>query len=106
MTVTISNAVAGQRTITYTKTIASAKMLDLGEKAAHYLFDVGYGNHGTLEAPRLWAVITPQEKLDILDKYLSEVLRDAARSYHINDALAVARKSAKLADFEMEALPK
>jgi hypothetical protein len=98
MTVTISAPTAGNRTITYTKTIASQKLVDIGEKAAHYIWSQGAGRHGTPDAPVLWNTITAQEKLDLLDGYISDGIQTAARAYHINDAVAVARATAEQVD--------
>ena len=46
-----------------------------------------------------------QEKLDIVDRYISDGLQAAAKAYHVNDAVMIARVTAELADFEMSVNP-
>ena len=108
MTVTISQPnVQGERTFTFTKSAPSQKMLDTGEKAGRYLFSVGYGDHGTPEAPKTFDDLTNAQKLRILDVYIGQVLRDAAHTFHVNDAVETARAAAEsTGDFDLGLLAK
>lgn len=107
MTVTISAPTNGNRTFTFTKTVPSQKLLDMADKAWRYLFAVGYGDHGTPEAPKTFDSLTNAEKLAILDAYISAVLRDAAKTWHITEAIEAVRITAEQSgDFEMGLLPK
>jgi len=49
--------------------------------AAHYLWDHGYGNHGTEEEPILFSSLSNQDKLNIVSTHLKTVIIDAARTY-------------------------
>ena len=82
MTVTISAITAGKRTLIWTETSASQIILDFGEDAVHYYWNIGYGRHGTEEAPVTWAQITAAEKLAIMNTLLRRAVLDAARSYN------------------------
>lgn len=108
MTVAISAPNAnGDRTFTFSKVVPSAKPLDMAEKAGRYLFAVGYGDHGTPEAPKTFDDLTNPQKLAILDAYIANVLRDAAKTWHITEAIETARIAAEeTGDFEMGILPK
>lgn len=64
------------------------------DQAAHYLFDVGHGNHGTPEAPRTFADLSAAEKLVILDKHVLNVILDASKSYKANTDANTARDAA------------
>lgn len=81
MTVTITGSGAN-RTITWSKTKPAAIVLNGSDLAAQYFFSVGYGDHGTPEAPRTYNDLTNAEKLAILDQHLSRVVKDAAWTQH------------------------
>lgn len=86
MTVTISNQDAqGNRTLTFTKTAPSAKILDVGDKAVRWLFLNGYGNHGTPENPRKYSDLTNAEKFAILDQYITNGLQSLVEAMHKRD---------------------
>lgn len=107
MTITISAPTNGNRTITFSKTVESTKLLDTADKAGRYLFSVGYGDHGTPDQPKTFDDLTNAEKLAILDAYIATILRDAARTWHIQEAIEAARIAAEQSgDFDMGILPK
>ena len=83
MTVTISAITAGKRTLTWTETAVSQIILDFGEDAVHYYWNIGYGRHGTPEVPVTWAEITAAEKLAIMNILLRDAVINAAKSYNI-----------------------
>jgi hypothetical protein len=84
MTVTISAPVAGNRTLTWTVTAPSARIIDIGEDAVHHYWDLGWGRHGTYEAPIPWEQITAAEKLVLMNKIIVNALRDASNTYNID----------------------
>lgn len=94
MTITISAPTNGNRTVTWTKTAASQKVLDTAEHAAHYYFDLGFGDHGTESAPRTWLDQTNNEKLILYDSFLVYATKKAARDYFVSDAVEDARIAA------------
>ena len=68
------------------------------DQAAHYLFDVGMGDHGTEEAPRTYADLSLAEKLAILDKYVLGSILEASKSYKANTDANAARDAAIAAE--------
>ena len=52
--------------------------------AAHYLWEHGYGDHGTEEEPILFDDLTNQDKLNLLDQHVLRVIMDIAQDYHVN----------------------
>jgi hypothetical protein len=97
MTVTISGITSGNRTITYAKTAPSAKMLDLGEKAAQRIWNMGFGEHGTFESPVLFSQLSNAQKMVVLDEYLTHILRQAAHEQEREDY----ERAFAASDFEM-----
>ena len=67
--------------------------------AAEYLWDVGFGDHGTQEVPILFASLTKKQKLDIVAAYVERVINDAARTQQSVKAQADARTTAQT-DFD------
>lgn len=102
MTVTITGT-GTTRTITYAKTALTAKITNTSDRAAHGLFDMGLGNHGTPLAPRVYADLTNAEKYAMLDKYITETLAGLAYTYHVANAVDTARATAiSTADFDLD----
>jgi hypothetical protein len=86
MTVTVSTQDAqGNRTLTFTKTAPSAKILDVGDKAVRWLFTQGYGNHGTPANPRKYSDLSNAEKLTILDQYITQGLQSLVEAVNRRD---------------------
>lgn len=50
------------------------------ELAAEYLWSVGYGNHGTPDAPIVFADLTKKQKLNIVADHLERVIVDAGKT--------------------------
>ena len=101
MTVTITGSGA-ERTFTYSQTRPTAKVQSVLDTAAHYLFNHGYGDHGTDEVPRTYDDQTTPDKLDMVDKHITNVLMNAAHDYHVNSAAELARQAAiESADFDL-----
>lgn len=102
MTVTITNGGNGSLVFTFSKTAPNAKMQSIALQAAQYLFDHGYGDHGTPEAPRTFESLSNAERLAILDQYIANTLRDTARTKYISVAVDTARADAeRTGDFEL-----
>ena len=74
----------------------------MADKAGRYLFDLGYGNHGTPEARKTFDDLTNAQKLEILDAYLSIVLRDCAKTQNKREYDRAYMET----DFDMGILPK
>jgi len=61
------------------------------DDAAHYLFNMGRGDHGTEEEPRIFTDLSNQEKLDLVYNHITQVVKDMADDYVSNLAQAAAR---------------
>ena len=101
MTVTVTGT-GLNRTFTYSKLSTLVKITDMGEKAAHYLFDLGFGNHGTPESPITFAELTNPQMLALLDGYITRSLRDLAFTYDENEVVNSARLTVQVADFDLD----
>jgi len=73
----------------YTTTIAEA--LSIVGDCAEYLWDHGYGDHGTDDAPILFSDLTDQQKVNIVDRHIVRVVVDAANTFKSVKAQEVAR---------------
>ena len=94
MTATVT--VNGQQaTITFEYTGALSNMQALALTAAEYLFDHGYGDHGTDDQPRVFSDLSNAERLDMLDQHVRRVLMDAARAHLVASAIDAARDQAE-----------
>jgi hypothetical protein len=67
-------------TITFEYVATTALIQSVIINAAEYLWGRGFGNHGTPEVPILFASLTNQQKLDIVDLYLKKVVLDLANT--------------------------
>ena len=90
LTRTISN---GNATYTFKYTAITAIIDKKADQAAHYLFDAGYGDHGTEEVPKTYDMLTATEKRAILDKHVLQVILDASKAYRVNADMDVSRQS-------------
>ena len=80
--------------VTFTYIAPLAKMQEVSEDAAHYLWDHGYGDHGTEEAPIVFDDLTNNQKLALLDYHVRKVIIEVAKDYHVNDLQLQARLDA------------
>lgn len=95
ITKSVSN---GNTTITLTYTALTGKIEATLTDAAHYLFDHGFGDHGTEETPRTFEDLTVAEIGAIVDAYVKKVIVDAAKTFSSNDAQNTARIAAEEQD--------
>jgi len=77
----------------YTAPIAKAQ--DVIGDAAHYLYDHGKGDHGTDEEPTTFDDLSNQDKLDLVDAHVKQVILDLSNAYMINVAKEAARVAAE-----------
>ena len=83
-------------TVTFSYTAPTKMVVDTAEASAHYLWEHGYGDHGTEEAPKLFVDLTNQQKLDLIDQHVRRVILDCAKSYHVNTEQEAARDAASV----------
>ena len=69
------------------------------DMAAEYLWNCGYGDHGTFKAPILFSSLTKKQRLELVASHLERVINDAARSFKSNQAQDTARHSSDV-DFD------
>ena len=70
--------------INFQYTAPVVRATEVAVSAAHYLWEHGYGDHGTEEEPILFDDLTNQEKLNLVDKHVKRVVLDIAKDYHVN----------------------
>ena len=85
----------GSLRVTFTYVSPTAKMQEVAEDAAHYLWEHGYGDHGTEEEPIEFEDLTNQGKLDLIDQHVKRVIIDIATDYHVNNEQFLAREAAQ-----------
>jgi hypothetical protein len=56
-------------------------ILEKGDKAAHYLWNLGHGDHGTQDDPVSFDSLTNQDKLNLIGLYLLTAIHEAAAGY-------------------------
>ena len=70
--------------ISFQYTAPVVRATEVAMSAAHYLWEHGYGDHGTDEDPILFDDLTNQDKLNLLDKHVLRVIMDIAQDYYVN----------------------
>jgi len=78
MTVTITNAGSGNLAFNFIHSLPSAKMTDISNRAAEYLYNSGQGNHG-VDGKRPFSDLSNAEKMALLDRYIKEGLKALAQ---------------------------
>jgi len=69
--------------------------------AAEYLFNKGFGDHGTDESPIIFDDLTNQEKLNLLDAHVRNVIVDLANTYKSIQAQIVAREAEASNEYDL-----
>ena len=92
---------APNSTVSFAYTAPTLKLKAVLEDAAHKLFNMGRGDHGTKESPIVWGDLADQEKLNILQKHIKDIVSGMAKQYIIDTDLDVARAQA-IADSSSE----
>lgn len=95
MTATFS-ASAGNTTMTFVYTAPTAKVQSVVGDCAEYLFNHGYGTEGAT-----FASLTNQQKLNLVDTYLKQVIIDAANALKSNKAQDAARVTEDAAKYTL-----
>jgi hypothetical protein len=80
-------------TLRFEWTLPIVDALSIVGDCAEYLWNHGYGDHGTEEAPILFANITDQQKVDIVDRHFADVAVNAANTFKSQKAQEAARAS-------------
>lgn len=91
MTATYKTATGGKISVSFTFVAASQVVIDTATAAARYLFDL------TGAEPAEFDALTDQQKLDIIDAHLRDVIQNLARTQH---SLAAQKAAAETAATE------
>jgi len=95
--------VSGANTIIRFEYEASTAMLQkvVGD-AAEYLFDHGKGDHGDEENPIVFADLTNQDKLDLIDEYhIRQGTLNMAKTFKSNRDQTIARELAAQEEYNL-----
>ena len=83
-------------------TTLSVKSGDAGTNlASEYLFEKGYGDHGTSEKPILFAELTNAQKLTIVQDYQKQVVVDLANTFKSQKAQELARTTEEASKYDI-----
>lgn len=91
MTATSKAVTGGKISVAFTYVAASQVVIDTATAAAQYLYDLSGAE------PAEFDVLTDQQKLDIIDAHLQDVIRNLAYTQH---SLALQRAGADTAAIE------
>lgn len=97
-TFSVSN---GNTTVAFEWTAATDTVQSVVGDAAEYLWDKGYGDHGTDEEPIVFDDLTNQEKLDIVDVYIKKVIVDLANTHKSVKAQDEARATEAASEYSL-----
>ena len=81
----------GDTTIKIEFTALTEKIQSIVGDASHYLWDKGFGDHGSEETSIVWADLSNQDKLDLVDEHLKTVIIGLSNTYKSNKAQDDAR---------------
>ena len=87
--------------ISFEATAPTTTIQSIVGSASEYLFEHGYGDHGTEEAPILFASLTNQQKLDLVGKHLKQVILDLANTHKSVKAQEAARAVEEAAPYSI-----
>lgn len=93
-----NNPTAGQTTYRWQKSGVTAVIDRKVDQSAHYLFNLGFGDHGTEENPRTYSDLSLAEKLVILDEDYTRHTLNQSKSYKANLDADAARDAAIAAE--------
>ncbi len=76
----------GETTVNFDYTATTAKIVAVIGDTAEALFDRGRGDHGTEEEPIVFGDLSNQDKLDIVDEYVKDVIVNMANQKLLDKA--------------------
>ena len=77
--------------ITFEWTALTEKIVSIVGDCAEYLWEHGYGNHGTEEAPILFDDLNNNQKLALVEAHLKDVIINASNTFKSLEAQEAAR---------------
>ena len=83
----------GNTKIDFNYTAVTAVIQNIIGNAAEYLWNHGYGNHGTEETPILFSSLTNNQKLSLVEDHVKKVVIDCANTNKSIKAQDLAREA-------------
>ena len=88
-------------TINFSWTAPTDKITSIVGDCSEYIFNHGYGNHGTEEIPILFEDLTNNQKLSLVEDHLKQVIINSANTNKSIKAQEAARDVEELNKFEL-----
>jgi len=76
----------GMATVAFSYTATTAKIVEVLSDASEALFDRGLGDHGDEETPIVFDDLSNQDKLDLVDAYIKDVIINMANAKLLSKA--------------------
>lgn len=84
--------ISGQQTeISFKASALTTLIQSIVGSASEYLFNHGYGDHGTEEVPIVFDDLSNQQKLDLVSAHVKRVIIDCANTHNSVQAQEAAR---------------
>lgn len=96
MAVTITNNGDTTGTITFEATTDFDRLFLIASNWAEYIWNHGYGDHGTDEAPIVYADLSNAEKFALINQRIIDVGKAEAQTNYVNAQQNEARATAKV----------
>jgi len=90
-TITFTNNGNGTHTLAMEWVAESSKLIDLGADAGQYFYAIHWQQYDSNGAPIPWNSLTNQQKLDVLLKECTSVLRKGAYTQYTDDTVDTAK---------------
>jgi hypothetical protein len=90
-----------QTTITFSWTAPTEKIVSIVGDCSEYLFDHGYGDHGTEEEQIVFADLNNNQKLQLVEAHLKDVIINASNTFKSIKAQDAARDAEELNKYEL-----
>ena len=87
--------------ITFEWTALTEKIISIVGDCAEYLWEHGYGDKGTEEAPIVFDDLNNNQKLALVEKHLKDVIINASNTFKSIKAQDAARDAEELSKYEL-----
>jgi len=78
----------GKTKVSFKYEATTTKIQAVVGDCAEALFDRGLGDHGTEEEPKVFADLSNQDKLDLIDEYIKKVIVNTANAKKLDKVKA------------------
>ena len=90
-----------ETTVHFEWTTTTANILSIVGDCSEYLFNHGYGDHGTEEEPIVFADLNNNQKLALVEAHLRDVIINASNTFKSIKAQDAARDAEELSKYEL-----